>query len=301
MSQIVSVVMPVYNCERYLLESIDSVLKQTYSNLELVIVDDGSTDDSAGLIKKVIRQDERIVYIYQNNQGPGAARNRGIESARGEYIAFIDADDIWFHDKIEKQIEKLTKLENTIIFGGSRYIWENSNKTRVVNYKNFKKREEFFKYLAYLPSNKIAFTCAVICNKKCITKVGNFDTSLNNAEDWDLWLRLAIQYPFYALPSPVFYRRKHESNSTSHIPLEENVQNELKVLSKLREDFIREKIDYNNLISRKYRQYAGKAYLYKKYRLSKIYIKQAIKADPLSIFDKQFFRLLIKIIYKNLK
>jgi glycosyltransferase involved in cell wall biosynthesis len=291
--------MPLYNCERYLQESVDSVLNQTYDNLELIIIDDGSTDKSAEIIQELRNKDQRVIYSYQTNQGPGAARNKGIELANGEYISFIDSDDIWFPDKIEQQLEILKSDNDLVVYGGSKYIWEGSNKNRTVNYINFNTKEDFLSYLAYLPSNRIAFTCAVICHRKCLDKVGNFNTSLSNAEDLDLWLRLAVHYRFFALQRPVFYRRKHDDNQTSGIQLKDNINNELVVFSELKEEFVSSGINYDHLLSEKYRQYAGKAYMMTEYGLSRMYLAKSIRKYPYVLTKKRYLKLAIKILFSR--
>lgn len=100
----ISVIMPVYNGESFLLDSIRSVLDQTYKNLELIIIDDGSTDGGKDIIFDIKNRDNRVKYLYKDNSGQGSARNLGIKNSEGSFIAFIDSDDVWEKEKIEKQI-----------------------------------------------------------------------------------------------------------------------------------------------------------------------------------------------------
>ena len=103
----ISVIIPIYNCQQYLVQCMDSVQNQTIKNLEIICVDDGSTDESASIIQQYAREDNRIVLLRQENQGPGAARNRGIREAKGKYVAFLDADDFY----IDKEaLEKMYLL-----------------------------------------------------------------------------------------------------------------------------------------------------------------------------------------------
>src|SRR5882757_4082321 len=102
---LVSVIMPAYNAEKYIAEAINSVKQQTYTAWELIVIDDGSTDNTAAIIKKYAGTDNRIMYTYQANGGQGKARNNGLKKATGEYVAFLDADDLWIPEKLNTQVE----------------------------------------------------------------------------------------------------------------------------------------------------------------------------------------------------
>ena len=114
-NDLISIVMPVYNCEKFLNETIVSVLKQTYDNWELLLIDDASTDRSAEIIYKYLNNEKRIVYVkLQENKGAAYARNKGIEYSKGQYIAFLDSDDLWLPEKLERQYCFMKK--NHILF-----------------------------------------------------------------------------------------------------------------------------------------------------------------------------------------
>src|SRR5262245_35299311 len=106
---LVSVIVPSYNASRYIRETLESVLGQTYSSFEVIVVDDGSTDETAAIVGDHSRRDSRIRLVSQSNAGVGAARNRGIAEASGEFIAPLDADDIWYPDKLQKQVASLQR------------------------------------------------------------------------------------------------------------------------------------------------------------------------------------------------
>ena len=114
---LVSVIIPVYNQEKYILESIQSVMEQTYENLEIIVIDDGSEDFSGKIVERI--KDKRINYFYQKNRGVSAARNHGLKVAKGKYIAFIDSDDVWKIDKLQKEMELLLKEEAGACYCGS--------------------------------------------------------------------------------------------------------------------------------------------------------------------------------------
>ncbi len=123
---LVSAVMPVYNSEKYLAQTLDSVCAQTYRNLEIVIVDDGSFDSSRDIIKRKMPEYPNIVYIRQENAGVSAARNRGIRESRGAYIAFIDSDDLWDPTKIERQVEAMRETGMKACYCGQRNLFDHN-------------------------------------------------------------------------------------------------------------------------------------------------------------------------------
>jgi glycosyltransferase involved in cell wall biosynthesis len=126
--QLVSVIIPLYNTEKYIEETINSILKQTYTQLEIVVVDDGSTDQSSTIVKQLQEKYPRIVrYIYQENSGVAVARNTGIEHAKGEYIAFLDSDDLWHTTKIEKQMESIHTNKMDACYCGYMHYYEETS------------------------------------------------------------------------------------------------------------------------------------------------------------------------------
>ena len=117
MSELISIIVPVYNTELYLEETIQSVLRQTYQNWELLMVDDGSTDDSASICKAFTKQDPRIHYLYKTNGGQASARNLGIKKSKGDWLAFLDSDDLWTEEKLSSQIEEVKKYKPDFLYG----------------------------------------------------------------------------------------------------------------------------------------------------------------------------------------
>lgn len=124
-TQLVSVIVPLYNAEKYIEETMESILNQTYKNIEIVIVDDGSKDQSSSIVKNLKKKyPEQIKYILQENQGVSVARNTGIENASGEYISFLDSDDLWHPTKIEKQITSMQKSNMNACYCGYMNFYE---------------------------------------------------------------------------------------------------------------------------------------------------------------------------------
>jgi glycosyltransferase involved in cell wall biosynthesis len=203
---IVSVVIPVYNGERYLAQAIQSVLEQTYKNFELIVVDDGSTDGSAATAKSF--EDARLRYHYQKNGGASKARNTGIELARGGLIAFLDSDDVWLPQKLEKQIAYL-EAHNEI---GAVYCWYRvlaAGESREI-WKGIVSQDPFGIITAgygLLPS-------ITMFRREVLNNVKGFDEDLigSEFEDRELTLRLCEITKFTYLPEPLVLYRSPEWN-----------------------------------------------------------------------------------------
>lgn len=186
----VSVIIPAYNRAQFLPRAIDSVLAQTYKDFEVLVVDDGSTDDT----KKVLEQyNGKIKYFYKDNGGSSSARNHGIENSSGEYIAFLDSDDIWMPEKLSIQVDVLDKNKNVGLVYSRMPIIDNEGKR--IGYKpqdeigrNF---YELLHHWGDLP------TSTVLTRKQCFDRAGLFDIDLLTVQDIDMWLRIAKDYDIH--------------------------------------------------------------------------------------------------------
>lgn len=187
----VSVIIPTYNREKIIERAIYSVLNQTYTDIELIVVDDCSTDNTYNIISKI--KDKRLKYFkFDRNRGACAARNKGIELSRGEYIAFQDSDDIWYSNKLEFQLNNMKKNNSQVDFCSIRVVNHNSKYMILPNDKmvNMINACGISKSLAY--GNYIS-TQALICEKKCFKSL-LFDEQLPRLQDYDLILRLSQIY-----------------------------------------------------------------------------------------------------------
>lgn len=180
----VSVVMAVYNGQEYLNIAIDSILLQTYENLELVIVDDGSTDHSRSIIESY--KDPRIKYYWQKNRGLAAALNRGISRSTGKYIARMDADDISHPDRLKKQVTYLEKNKNIALLGTSFNIVDDNNCTIGHSYHLDRNEDLQIEFLVRNPFGH----GTIMVRRNIIAKVGGYDEN-QPIEDYDLWWRIA--------------------------------------------------------------------------------------------------------------
>lgn len=231
----ISVVMPAFNSEAYIREAIDSVIKQTWPRWELIVVDDGSTDGTKDIVGKYALEDDRIRYIHQDNSGPASARNTGIRASRYPYIAFLDSDDIWFHDKLEKQMNFAVTHPGHVVYGGARYLrgkdgtFVEDKETKI--FRNFATISENAEYFLFHPN--LTMTCSVLLEKSMLEKVGLFDPTLSSSEDDNLYFRLALNYKFHALQEPVFYRRKHTENVTANLTPKEIRRNRYRAVENI--------------------------------------------------------------------
>lgn len=194
----VSVVTPTYNRARFLPDAVASVLAQTHPDLELIIVDDGSTDDTRNVLEPFLA-DRRIHYFYQDNQGQSQARNLALKQATGDYIAFLDSDDLWAPDKLEKQMAILrAHPEVDIVHGDEVMIDEQGAVVSLENMKRYSGR--ITRYL--LADNSVSITTALV-RRRCFDEMGGFDTSVGVADDYELWLRFSARYLYHYEPGIV--------------------------------------------------------------------------------------------------
>lgn len=198
---LVSVIIPIYNCERYLAEAVESVLAQTYRPIEIIVVDDGSTDGSAGVAKSFA--DSQVQYFYQTNSGPGAARNQGANLARGSIFAFLDSDDIWLGDKLTLQMaafESNTELD--MVFGHVRQF----HSPEMVAYLKAKMDHDREIMPGYLAST-------FLIKRESFFHVGPFATNWRVGEFID-WYSKAMETGLESLmlPEVVTKRRLHTTN-----------------------------------------------------------------------------------------
>lgn len=185
----VSVIIPVYNREKTILEAVNSVLNQTYWDLELIVVDDGSRDETKVVLSQI--QDSRFHYIYQENAGACVARNHGIKNARGKYIAFHDSDDIWHTDKLEKQMKIFDEFDADIVFCKLNYT--NANAVTVLQPDHI--REGFISPVI----NLFGIGTQTLVGKSFIFKELLFDEELPRFQEFELLYRASKKYSLYCI------------------------------------------------------------------------------------------------------
>lgn len=199
---LVSVVIATYNMAEYVSLAVQSALTQTYENVEVLIVDDGSTDNTRDTIVASLN-DSRARYLFQENKGQAAAKNHGVRASRGDYIAFLDADDLWAPDKLDLQIRLFSRAGSVgVVYSRVSYIDEAGNYLRVADNALFRGRVSRPLFIR----NFIGFgTCVV--RKECFDRLGGFKESLRMGIDYDLWLRFSTQYEFDYVDRPLLHYR----------------------------------------------------------------------------------------------
>lgn len=201
---LVSVVIPTYNRANLLPDAIDSVFAQTYRNWKLIIVDDGSTDDTREVVQRYSCQ--RLRYIHQSQAGVAAARNRGIRVSEGRYIAFLDSDDVWYPNKLTEQIELIRKYPDTgMVGGGCIKVDEHGHTIGKANIPPVHIPLSDFHVYCAIPGS----TSNVLVKRQIFNEVGTFDKGLPATEDRDMWIRIARNYPVRAVPKVTLVSRIH--------------------------------------------------------------------------------------------
>jgi len=204
----VSVIIPTYNRGWIVQEAIESVLAQDYRDFELIVVDDGSTDDTDDILNSY-RGD--IMVFRQKNQGVSAARNRGLSEASGRFIAFLDSDDLWLPQKLFRQVEFFNKNPDAQICQ-TEETWIRKG-VRV----NPKQRHKKPWGMIFEPSLALCLVSpsAVMIRRSLFEKVGGFDEALPACEDYDLWLRISCRYPVYLIETPLIIKRGGHNDQLS--------------------------------------------------------------------------------------
>lgn len=205
-----SVVIPTYNRKRRVIKAIKSVLKQTCRDYEIIVVDDGSRDRTKNKVRK--KFGTRVRYIYQKNNGPSSARNRGIRHARGRFIALLDSDDRFLRHKLELNKRFLERRPECKFLHNWYYDIRRGNKTKIQKPKSCKNLTHF-RHSLYRRKFTLRTSTAVI-HRDCFRKVGYFNTKYRFSQDWDMWLRLAAHYYGYCQKIPLvkYYRTKKKRN-----------------------------------------------------------------------------------------
>lgn len=184
----ISVIIPTYNREKLLVKSLESVLNQTVKAEEIIIIDDGSTDNTKEIVNNY--NNHTIKYIFQENKGVSNARNHGIRIATNEWLCFLDSDDIWEENKLEKQIEFHTRNSH-IFFSHTDELWLFNNK--IIKQKKHQLKPSGFCFKQNIPNTLIGASTMMV-HKKILNEVGYFDEELIACEDYDLWLRILAKY-----------------------------------------------------------------------------------------------------------
>ncbi|MGF1520806.1 MAG: glycosyltransferase family 2 protein [Leptolyngbyaceae cyanobacterium] len=213
----VSVVIPAYNAMDYLPQTLANVLQQTLEDIEVIVVNDGSSDGIETWFSHHVK-DARVKLYSQMNKGLSGARNAGIQQSQGDYIAFLDADDLWASDKLRKQVHVFNEHPSAgLVYTWVAYIDRQGTPTGRIR----KNEAEGMVWPTLIQHNIVECGSVALVRRACFEKVGLFDESLRSLEDLDMWLRLAKYYPFRGIFEPLVYYRQHTDSLSRNWPLME--------------------------------------------------------------------------------
>lgn len=296
----ISVIIPAYNAEKTIAETIQSVQKQTFPNFELIVINDGSKDRTVEIVESI--KDERLKIFSYENGGLPVARNRGISHATGDFIAFLDADDLWTADKLERQLMALEHNPEA----GVAYSWT-----------CFMDVDEQGKPLSFLPSPKYSFAGNVyekllvsdfihsgsntLIRRQAIDSTGEFDPTLKSCEDWDYWLRLSNRWHFVVVPKhQILYRRTPGAMSSK---VEVMKEASLIAMEKAYQAAPPELQYLKNYTFTSFHIYCASLYLQHSTNFggasqARQHLLSAIHLNPKTLLDKTTQKLVIKLLFQ---
>jgi len=203
----VSAIIPTYNYARYVAAAVESVLSQSFEDLEIVVVDDGSTDDTSDTLRPL---GTRILYISQAHRGLAAARNLGIRVSRGRYVAFLDSDDLWLPDKVSMQVARLDAEPAVGLVYTEAALFNDESRTETPH--GFWSEHPSGKILSRLLRRNVVPSPTPMVRRELFAQVGPFDESLSACEDWDMWIRIARVSEFAYVDRMLAKYRVHSAN-----------------------------------------------------------------------------------------
>lgn len=305
---LVSIIIPCYNYGKFIGQTLENVIAQSYHNLEIIVIDDGSTDNTKDVVLAFIERDQRIQYFFQENRGLSAARNFGIEKSSGYYVQFLDADDALSPKKIQIQVEYLEKnTEIAICYVDPFYFkdqkgeqrFSNINLTDVSWMPKLTKDADKIETVELLLEGNIMPVNSPLVRRNVINTIGGFNAHLNSLEDWDFWLRAAFSFKIVYLHHPEAYCliRVHRTSMSQDRMRMIKAENEVRLLI---DDYVRGQIDITPSLKRKFLK---KNNNYLKYIYSYFIRIKGLGAIHLliSILKKSGFWLLVRSYKKAIK
>lgn len=289
-----SVIIPLFNKKNEIRDTIESVLRQTISNFELIVVDDGSTDGSCDIITEIL--DARIRLIRQPNQGVSVARNTGIQNAKGELLLFLDADDLWEPYFIEEIVSLHNQFPQAGLYATA-YRYHSNGIYTNLRFKYIDKQSEcqilgnYFKAAMGPPP---VWSSAVAIPKSSFLSVGMFSEGLKNGEDLDMWARVALNFPVAWSPRPCsIYNRSSETGSAGNITTEDvTFINYLNNTTEKNKFFI-------EYILKKRAELAKKMILRKKYFESLLLMRKCLSIKIFSLWYVKYLKYLLKGYFRR--
>lgn len=280
-SGLVSVIIPCYNAESFIKETIDSVLKQTYPSIEIIVINDGSTDRTQKVLTYLDRNIPTLQVVHVQNGGVSKARNIGVEYSKGEYIGFLDADDLYLPDNILRKVKALENAENTLLVHSYERIFESKTKTVIDIAKG--QSGHVLNTLLSLEKTVIHSPSSVLITKSLYQSIGGFDQNLSTSADWEFWVRAAKKTPFSVIKEPLSMYRIHENQMHSNIDLMK--RDMLYAFKKHKNDGSFQSIGFYKKCSSKLNLTIGLSYMGdgKKYKKGIIHLMKSIVLNPIPI------------------
>lgn len=297
---LISIIIPCYNNKSVVLEAIDSALKQTYPSIEIIVVDDGSTDFSYEFVDNHYKDCDNVQVVRQHNQGPAAARNTGFSVSRGDFLVFLDADDILHPDYV----------------ANCQRVYENDPDLNIVycDAEYFENRTGPWKLKPFSESTILLYNSIPVFAmiRSCVFRqIGKYDTELKCSEDWELWIRLLQQFEgVYKIPKVLYYyRKRNEKNSITDYDKIYNFRHDalLYIYNKHQHLYRRKEFDMTNLLSavvykeRYYNEWYRKLYyrLFKPGKFAEIYLKnQPVAVSESRVTPVKALRMAYKMSLK---
>lgn len=208
---LVTVVIPSYNRAQYIAETIESVLGQTYPNIEIIVIDDGSTDNTREIVENYV---PRVQYVWQENAERGASRNHGLRLAKGEFISFLDSDDLWLPNKVEDDLAAFQDTpEAGVVFSDAMEIDAEGRELKIMRIKAYSGR-----VTERLIQNNFVVMATHLVKTELVRKIGGFreERQLSGSEDWEMWVRLSTISDFKYFPKANTKKRTHDANSMTN-------------------------------------------------------------------------------------
>ncbi len=215
-TKLVSIIIPAYNAEQFIDSTIRSVISQTYTHWELIVIDDGSMDDTKIIVEKLINFNNQIKYISQKNSGVSSARNNGIKHANGVYLAFLDADDLWRSTNLEEKVKHLNAHQNVgLVHAPMEIVNQNSqSQGEILSSKSGFILNDLLLWKTNLPSPS-----SILVRRSVVDTIGNFDENLSTAADQDFYFRVSSKFEIGMIEKVLGCYRVHLNNMSKNIDL----------------------------------------------------------------------------------
>jgi glycosyltransferase involved in cell wall biosynthesis len=296
---LVSVIIPAFNAAESIRQTLDSVLAQTYSKIEVIVVDDGSSDATSTIVKEFAAKDARIRLVQQSNAGVGAARNTGIRKARGKYIAPLDADDFWFPEKLEKQVARLEQCGHGT---GLVYCWSTLIDQHGQLFSDCSHTEEGRLRQALILRNIAGNGSVPLFRATTLERVGLYLTrdeqgGAQGCEDWDLYLRVSEHFDVRVVPEYLIAYRQAGSNMSANVDTMATsygvvMRRALERNADLRSSIFRWSAGYF------YFYLARNSYVWGHYHRCLRFLKEAVRADPALLLKTSVYKTSVRTLFR---